>query len=999
MKAPSRKLLSFVLSAALLLALAQPAAASVALGDELAVRTETLHRGVELAEGTFWSNTYSDLRQENYVVYTPGTAVTPIVTYGDYVTATATVSAVAGKLEEQGLRVVAGINGDYYGVANGVPLGSVMTQGVLRVAAAGNYAAGFRADGTAILGEPELKLRAESAAGGFDIAAVNQVRYSYGGIFLYTQDFNARRSTGTNAAGYDVVCSAADGRLSIGETLTLTVEEILPEATDTTVRDGKYILTANLLSGEETLAPLRALSVGDTLRVTVTAADEGWNDVEYMLGALYQLVAGGAVCTGLEAGAAPRTAIGQRADGSIVFYTIDGRQSGYSIGATLTQVAARMVELGCVTALSLDGGGSTTMCVTLPGEDAAGVCNAPSDGRPRAVSNHVFLVAPNEPSGELDRISLRTAGSRAIAGARVALSAAAIDTNYLRMELPVTLASDRGSVYEDELLGTVLAVPKKSGSVTVGAKAGGKYATVTVDVVETPDEIRLSRDGRAITALRVSPGERVELTAQAYDNHLRLTAQNDCFVWSIDGGAGTVDENGVFTAADRAAYGTLTVAAEEMALTLPVYVSADPLVLLDGFEGGQTAFAANTDKSFVRFGAASARWDYAAGHTPEAAEELALRAEQSYTLPAGYGHVSLWVYGDGSGARLALTTSAADAAAETGTSDAGTAETLPAVIDFTGWKQLTLALPDGAKQITGFVLHTRPDTSGTLYLDQLVASRGESAADAAAPEIALALSEDGTALTGKVFDAVDGGSLPTLRVTLDGRALAYTYDHQTGALRADLPARDGMAHRLAVIAGDASGNLARCSLALEPERPEAAFADTAGHWSNAAVSYLRANGVTNGDGEGNFNPDSSITRQEFAVLLCRWLAPEGDFSPLELPFTDSGDISAWAQDGVRAMYAMGVTQGSKDLRGRLCFYPKATISRQEAMTMLGRLLELGYTAPEQTFADGGAIADWARAHVFTLCAVGALSANGDGTLRPTEAITRAEVATLLYKLS
>jgi len=1004
MKAPSRKLLSFVLSAALLLTLTQPAAASIALGDDLAARTETLHHGVELAEGTFWSNTYSDLRQENYVVYTPGTVVTPVVTYGDYVTATGTVSAVAKKLEEQGLRVVAGINGDYYGVANGVPLGSVMTQGVLRVAATGNYAVGFRADGTAILGAPELKLRAESAAGGFDIASVNQVRYSYGGIFLYTYDFNARHSTGTNAAGYDVVCSAADGRLSIGETLTLTVEEILPEATDTTIEEGKYVLTANLLSGEETLAPLRALSVGDTLAVTVTAADEGWNDVEYMLGALYQLVSDGTVCEGLEAGAAPRTAIGQRGDGSLVFYTIDGRQSGYSIGATLTQVAARMVELGCVTALSLDGGGSTTMCITLPGEDTAGIYNAPSEGRPRAVSNHVFLVAPSEPSGELDHIFLRAAGYRALAGARVTLSAAAVDTNYIRMELPIALASDRGSVYEDALLGTVLAVPRENGSVTVGAKAGGKYATVTVDVVQTPDDIRLSRDGSALTALRVSPGENVELTAQAYSDHLRLTAQNDCFTWSVDGDVGTVDENGAFTAADHVAYGTLTVSAGETAITVPVYVSADPLVLLDGFESEQAALTRNTDKNYVRFGIASACWDYATGYVPEEAQDVVLCVEQSYAVPAGYDHVTLWVYGDGSGAQLALTTSAADAEASTAENvqeadGIPNAETAPIVIDFAGWKQLTFALPDGTKQITGFALHAQEGASGTLYLDQLVTSRGEAAADTAAPDIVLALSEDGTTLTGKVFDAVDGGSLPTLRVTCDGKTLAYTYDHQTGALRAELPAADGAVHHLTVTAGDASGNLARRAMALEPEGLAAAFTDTAEHWANAAVSYLRANGVTNGDGEGNFHPDSSITRQEFAVLLCRWLAPEGNFSTVELPFTDSGDISGWAKDGIRAMYAMGVTKGSEDLRGRLCFYPKATISRQEVVTMLGRLLELGYVAPEQTFADGDVIADWARAHIGTLCAIGALSPREDGSIRPTEAITRAQVADLLYKLS
>lgn len=137
-------------------------------------------------------------------------------------------------------------------------------------------------------------------------------------------------------------------------------------------------------------------------------------------------------------------------------------------------------------------------------------------------------------------------------------------------------------------------------------------------------------------------------------------------------------------------------------------------------------------------------------------------------------------------------------------------------------------------------------------------------------------------------------------MTLDGKALSFTYDHQTGALHAALPAADGKAHRIAVIAGDASGNLARTGLSITPSELSAAFPDTDGHWANAAVSFLKASGVTNGDDLGNFNPDSPITRQEFAVLLCRWLTPAQDTSSVELPFADNGSIADWAKDGVRA---------------------------------------------------------------------------------------------------
>ena len=55
-----------------------------------------------------------------------------------------------------------------------------------------------------------------------------------------------------------------------------------------------------------------------------------------------------------------RTAIGQRADGTIIFLCIDGRQAG-SLGATFPDVMEAMVDLGAVNACNLDGGASTVM--------------------------------------------------------------------------------------------------------------------------------------------------------------------------------------------------------------------------------------------------------------------------------------------------------------------------------------------------------------------------------------------------------------------------------------------------------------------------------------------------------------------------------------------------------------------------------------------------------------------------------------------------------------
>lgn len=68
-----------------------------------------------------------------------------------------------------------------------------------------------------------------------------------------------------------------------------------------------------------------------------------------------------------------RTAVGQRADGTIVLVAVDGQQPGYSTGLTNFELAQQMVRLGAVTASALDSGASTTMA--FDGK----VLNRPSD--------------------------------------------------------------------------------------------------------------------------------------------------------------------------------------------------------------------------------------------------------------------------------------------------------------------------------------------------------------------------------------------------------------------------------------------------------------------------------------------------------------------------------------------------------------------------------------------------------------------------------------------
>ena len=109
---------------------------------------------------------------------------------------------------------------------------------------------------------------------------------------------------------------------------------------------------------------------------------------------------------------APRTGLGQLADGRIILVTVDGRQPGYSVGMTTFELAQTLVRLGAVTGMALDGGGSTTMAFD------GTLLNRPS-GAERAVSTAllfyytgvfvqpaVSVVSPDG-DGVSDRQSLR----------------------------------------------------------------------------------------------------------------------------------------------------------------------------------------------------------------------------------------------------------------------------------------------------------------------------------------------------------------------------------------------------------------------------------------------------------------------------------------------------------------------------------------------------------------------------------------------------------------
>ncbi len=103
----------------------------------------------------------------------------------------------------------------------------------------------------------------------------------------------------------------------------------------------------------------------------------------------------------------PRTAIGRSDSGHVLLVTVDGRQSGWSNGLTMRELAEVMIALGADDAVNLDGGGATTMTVdgaiwNRPSETGRGVMDGlfvhvrkpePARDRSSACGDEVVLVS------------------------------------------------------------------------------------------------------------------------------------------------------------------------------------------------------------------------------------------------------------------------------------------------------------------------------------------------------------------------------------------------------------------------------------------------------------------------------------------------------------------------------------------------------------------------------------------------------------------------------
>lgn len=104
----------------------------------------------------------------------------------------------------------------------------------------------------------------------------------------------------------------------------------------------------------------------------------------------------------------------------------------------------------------------------------------------------------------------------------------------------------------------------------------------------------------------------------------------------------------------------------------------------------------------------------------------------------------------------------------------------------------------------------------------------------------------------------------------------------------------------------------------------------------AAANWAFRQGIVNGVGEGNFDPEGAITREQMATMSDRFyqnlgIHYGGEID--EIPYTDKASIHDWALEAVRAMYTSGIMKGREDGS----FDPQANVTRAETAAIARRI--------------------------------------------------------------
>jgi lactocepin len=176
------------------------------------------------------------------------------------------------------------------------------------------------------------------------------------------------------------------------------------------------------------------------------------------------------------------------------------------------------------------------------------------------------------------------------------------------------------------------------------------------------------------------------------------------------------------------------------------------------------------------------------------------------------------------------------------------------------------------------------------------------------------------------------------------------------------------------------------------------FADVSSHWAKDEIEVLASRDIIKGQTTDTFNPNGSLTRAQFAILLSRALnLPKAKY---EGKFKDLAATDTWAVYEVEAAARAGTITGRPDGT----FGPNDKINREQMAAMIVRAIEykdksvLANVKPVEAFGDEAKVTEYAKDYVQKAAGLGILQGRPDKSFGPKENTSRAQAAVVIYRL-
>lgn len=186
-----------------------------------------------------------------------------------------------------------------------------------------------------------------------------------------------------------------------------------------------------------------------------------------------------------------------------------------------------------------------------------------------------------------------------------------------------------------------------------------------------------------------------------------------------------------------------------------------------------------------------------------------------------------------------------------------------------------------------------------------------------------------------------------------------------------------------------------------PKRDAATFSDVNDtHWANSYITEMQNTNIINGYEDGTFKPEQEVKTGEFIKMICMNLAPHFEY---KAPDPNSKNGTHWAKPYILAMH-MQILDASdyNDQRA------ERAITREEAMAMITKAYIIKHSAEPNfffskeeinldKFSDEALITDEEnRMLIGNGIGYGIINGYPDGTFKPSNSLTRAEAAKIIY---